>query len=42
MTQTGPCIVTPVAGRPITHLLFTGVGFKEMYWESEILIDALR
>jgi hypothetical protein len=27
--------------RPIAHLLFTGVGFKEMFRESEILIDAL-
>jgi hypothetical protein len=27
--------------RPIAHLLFTGVGFKQMYQESEILIDAL-
>jgi len=29
------------ADRPIAHLLFTGVGFKEMYRKSEILIDVL-
>ena len=27
--------------RPIANLLFTGIGFKEMYRESEILVDAL-
>ncbi len=27
--------------RPIAHLLFTGIGFQEMYRESEILVDAL-
>jgi hypothetical protein len=44
MTRGGR-IVAPgfpsAAGRPIAHLLFTGISFKEMFRESEILIDAL-